>query len=619
MIFGKHINKYYLKYGPLLLLGIAALIVVDVAQLKLPELYRMVVNGMNTGQVEYEGAMTAFNMDFLLDKVCFPLVIVILLMVLGRFAWRIGFFGSSVRIEASLRDEMFDHAKDLSQEYYQVNKVGDLMSLFTNDLETIQDCFGNGALIAIDCIFLGSMAFIKMFRMNHVLALLSLVPMAGLLVLGLSVGRRMMDTWEERQGKFSKLSDFSQETFMGLSVIKAFAKELKELHAFRKISKENEDVNVKFVRLETIFDISIEVFVAVVICLILAFGGYLVYEGTFNAGQLIEFIGYFDAIIWPVLAISFLIDMTARGKASLKRVSKFLDQEIQVKDTEETAKKAESGEAAVPDFRGSIEFRHLSFTYPGSEVEVLHDLCFKIEAGENIGLIGRTGAGKTAIVDLIARTYNVPRGTIFADGVDVLDIPIRELRSHIGYVPQDNFLFSDKISENIGFSFHDKADHRKEITEAAKRSGVYSDIQGFPKKFETILGERGVTVSGGQKQRISIARALIKDAEILILDDSVSAVDTETEREILGHLRETRKGKTTILIAHRISTVEQMDKILFIEDGAVADFGTPKELTERCPAFAEMVRLQRLEDEKNAETLNLMKEGNRAQGEEVMA
>ena len=607
MIFGKHINKYYLKYGPLLLLGLAALVMVDLAQLYLPEFFRMVVNGLNTGQVEYRGEMQAFDMDFLLDRICLPLIGVIFLMVLGRFGWRIGFFGSSVRIEASLRDEMFDHAKDLSQEYYQVNKVGDLMSLFTNDLETIQDCFGNGALVACDCLLLGSLAFIKMFRMNATLALLSLIPMAGLLVLGLSVGRRMMDTWEERQGKFSKLSDFSQETFMGLAVIKAFAKELKELHAFRKISKENEDVNVKFVRLETIFDVCIEIFVAVVICLILAYGGYLVYTKVFNAGQLIEFIGYFDAIIWPVLAISFLIDMTARGKASLKRVSKFLDQEIQVKDTEETSKIAESGEPAVPDFKGSIEFRHLSFTYPGSEVEVLHDLCFKIEAGEN----------KTAIVDLIARTYNVPRGTIFADGVDVLDIPIRELRSHIGYVPQDNFLFSDKISENIGFSCRDKADHMKEITEAAKRSGVYQDITEFPKQFDTVLGERGVTVSGGQKQRISIARALIKNAEILILDDSVSAVDTETEREILQHLRETRKGKTTILIAHRISTVEQMDKILFIEDGAVADFGTPKELETRCEAFAEMVRLQRLEDEKNAETLNLLKAGDRPQGEEV--
>ena len=619
MVFGKHINKYYLKYGPLLLLGLAALVLVDFAQLKLPEFFRTVVNGLNTGQVEYQGAEVPFTMDFLLDKVCLPVIFIIAMMVIGRFGWRIGFFGSSVRIEASLRDEMFDHAKDLSQEYYQVNKVGDLMSLFTNDLETIQDCFGNGALVACDCIFLGSLAFYKMFRMSPALALLSLIPMAGLLVLGLSVGRRMMNTWEERQGKFSKLSDFSQEAFMGLSVIKAFAKELKELHAFRKISKENEDVNVKFVRLETIFDVSIEIFVAVVICLILAYGGYLVYIGTFNAGQLIEFIGYFDAIIWPVLAISFLIDMTARGKASLKRVSKFLDQEIQVKDTEETAKKAESGEPVIPDFKGSIEFRHLSFTYPGSELEVLHDLCFKIEAGENIGLIGRTGAGKTAIVDLVARTYNVPRGTVFADGVDVLDIPIRELRSHIGYVPQDNFLFSDKISENIGFSFRDKADHMKEIVEASKRSGVYSDIQGFPKKFETVLGERGVTVSGGQKQRISIARALIKDAEILILDDSVSAVDTETEREILGHLKETRKGKTTILIAHRISTVEQMDKILFIEDGAVADFGAPKELEARCPAFAEMVRLQRLEDEKNAETMKMAEEGRSTQGEEAMA
>ncbi len=601
MIFGKRINKYYLKFAPLLLLGVAALIVVDVAQLKVPELYRMVVNGLNGAPNEVNGVVRAFDMEFLLQEICLPLIVVIGLMVLCRFLWRVGFFSSSVKIEAALRDEMFDHAKDLSQQYYQVNKVGDLMSLFTNDLETIQDCFGNGIMTFVDALMLGTLSFYKMFRMNWTLALLSMIPMACLFVMALTIGKRMMDKWEERQEKFSKLSDFSQEAFMGLAVIKAFANEVREMKAFRKVSHENEKVNVQFVRYETIFDVSIEFFIASVFCIILGYGGWLVHEGTFTAGELIEFIGYFNAIIWPILAISFLVDMTARGRASLKRVSKFLGEKIDVQDSEEVKKTYADGKKAIPDFHGGIEFSHLSFTHPGSTVEVLHDVSFKIAPGESVGLIGRTGAGKSTIVDLIARTYNVPDGTIFVDGVDVNKMPIAELRRHIAYVPQDNFLFSQKIVNNIAFAFEDEAAHLAEVEEAARLSDVYDDIAEFPRQFNTVLGERGVTVSGGQKQRISIARALMKNAEILILDDSVSAVDTETERVIIENLKKKRTGMTTILIAHRISTVEKMDKILFIEDGKVVDFGTPAELSGRCPEYREMVRLQKLEDERKAE------------------
>ena len=596
LIFGKHINKYYIKYAPYLLLGILALALVDYAQLRVPEFYRMVVNGMNGRRIEYQGVQTPFTMDFVLDHICLPMIFVILAMITGRFLWRIGFFSSSVKVEASLRDEMFDRAKDLSQQYYSVHKVGDLMSLFTNDLETVQDCFGNGIMTACDALLLGGLSFFKMFRMNPLLALLSLIPLGFMFIAALVVGKRMMDKWEERQQKFSDLSDFSQESFTGIAVIKAFAKEAKELMAFRKLNRENEDVNVEYVRLETVFDVSIELAISSVICVILGYGGYLVHEGVFNAGQLIEFIGYFDAIIWPVLAISFLIDMTARGKASLKRISQFLEEKQDVDDSEEVKKHiAENDAEANPDIRGSITFNHLDFTYPGGPIEVLHDMSFTIKAGENVGLIGPTGSGKTTVVDLIARTYNVPNNKILIDGIDVNDMPIKELRRHIAYVPQDNFLFSEKIGANIAFAFEDDS-NREAIEEAAKLSDVYGNIMEFPDAFDTVLGERGVTVSGGQKQRISIARALIKDAEILILDDSVSAVDTKTERVILDNLKKTRAGKTTILIAHRISTIEHMDKIIFIDDGRVVDAGTHEELLSRCPKYAEMVEMQRLED-----------------------
>lgn len=588
MIFGKHMNRYYLRYGWMLLLGLFALVIVDVGQLKIPELYRMVVNGMNRGVVELSGTEHAFDMDFLLDEICLPMVAIIAMMVTGRFLWRVCFFGAAIRVETDLRDRMFDRCRLLSQQYYQVNKVGNLMSLFTNDLETVQDCYGNGVLMFFDALFLGGLALIKMLRMNLWLTLFALVPMALLFVCGSIVGKSMSRKWEIRQEAFSVLSDFSQESFSGIAVIKAFAKETAELLAFCRLNKENENANVDYTRVSTLLMISITLFVESVVCVILGYGGYLVHTGIFNAGEMIEFIGYFTTIVWPIEAVAMLIEMSAKGQASLRRISELLDTPVDVKDAD-----------AVTDLvsvRGGIEFRHLSFTYPGSDTCALEDISFEIHAGENVGIIGKTGAGKTTLVDLLVRTYNVPDGTLFVDGRDVNTIPIKALREHIAYVPQDNFLFSDTIANNIAFAFENSED-QSAIEAAAKRSDVHDNIAEFPKKYQTVLGERGVTVSGGQKQRISIARALMKEAEILILDDSVSAVDTKTERVILDNLRETRKGKTTILIAHRISTIEHMDKIIFVEDGRVAAVGTHAALLDACPAYADMVRRQRLEDE----------------------
>ena len=590
MIFGKHINRYYVKYSWMLLIGIVALILVDFGQLKVPEFYRIVVNGLNEGQTEIDGVMRAFDMDLLLDHVCRPLLIVILMIVGGRFLWRVGFFGSAVKMEADLRERMFDHCRDLSQQYYAVNKVGDLMSLFTNDIETIQDCFGNGLLMFFDAVFLGLLSAFKMVRMNWALAGLSMLPLAALFVAGMTLGKYMSIKWEQRQEAFSKLSDFSQESYSGIAVIKAFAKEAKELAAFRKLNSHNEKVNIEFTKMSTVLHISITFFVESVICVILGYGGWLVHRGIFNAGALIEFMGYFTSIVWPIMAVAMLIDMRARGKASLKRIGELLEAPVDVKDNEEKILDEE------PAVKGSIEFRHMNFTYPGSPIEVLHDVSFRINAGENVGIIGKTGSGKTTLVDLITRIYNVPDGTLFVDGEDVNTIPIKALRKHIAYVPQDNFLFSDTISSNIAFAFED-ADDKDAIRRAAYLADVAGNIEEFPDKYETVLGERGVTVSGGQKQRISIARALMKEAEILILDDSVSAVDTKTEKIILDNLRETRSGRTTILIAHRISTIEHMDKVIYIDDGRIVDVGSHHELMARCKAYDDMVQLQRLEDE----------------------
>ena len=588
MIFGKHINRYYLKYSPVLFLGILALVLVDFLQLEVPRLYKMAINGINDGSVEINGVLHEFNTDFLLDKICLPLIFIILFMVVGRFLWRICFFGSGIKVETDIRRRMFDHCRDLSQQYYQVNKVGNMMSLFTNDLETVQDCFGSGILMFFDALLLGGLAIYKMWMMNGFLALLTLIPMVLLLLVGTIVGKYMRKKWEVRQAAFSDLSDFSQENFSGIAVVKAFVKEFLELLAFKRLNVKNENANVAYTKASTLLNISVTLFVESVICIILGYGGYLVHIGTFNAGELVEFISYFTSIVWPVMAISQLIEMQSRGQASLSRISNLLDAQLDDKDNKDVKDPGE--------IKGDIEFRNLTFKYPDGSYDVLKNVSFKIFAGENVGIIGKTGSGKTTVVDLILRTYNVPDGTLFIDGYDVNTIPIKSVRKHAAYVPQDNFLFSDTIENNIAFATDNGT--LEDVVNAAKNSDVDANISEFAEGYKTVLGERGVTVSGGQKQRISIARALMKNAPILILDDSVSAVDTKTEKTILDNLRNNRKGKTTILIAHRITTVEKMDKIIFINDGEITAVGTHEELVNTCPDYKTMVELQKLEEEK---------------------
>ncbi len=588
MLFGKYINRYYLKYLHLIVFGLIALVVVDAFQLEIPKLYKYLINGITYGEVELNGQIVPFNFDFLLEKICMPMLFIILSIVLGRFLWRICFFGSGIRVETDLRSRMFDHSKNLSQQYYQVNKVGNLMALFTNDIETVQDCFGSGILMFADALFLGGLSLIKMAIMDPLLTILSLIPMAFMLSIVIIVGKYMSKKWERRQEAFSSLSDFSQESFSGIAVIKAFVKEFKELMAFKKLNKENEIANVEYTKASTLLRIFVTLFVESVICIILGYGGYLVYKGTFNAGELMEFIGYFNSIVWPVMAISELIELQSRGRASLKRITELLDAKQDVVDAPDAT--------PIPAVKGDIEFKNLTFRYPDGDYNALTDISVKISAGEHVGIIGKTGSGKTTLVDLILRNYNVEDGTLFVDGLDVNDITIHSLRENTAYVPQDNFLFSDTIQNNIAFA--SDTNDLDAVKHFANLAAVDDNIEEFNDGYSTMLGERGVTVSGGQKQRISIARALMKDAPILILDDSLSAVDTKTEKTLIDNLRTSREGKTTILIAHRISTIEHMDKIIFIDDGKVIAYGTHEELYNGCEEYRNMVELQKLEDEK---------------------
>lgn len=590
MLFGKHINKFYIKYGLWLLLGIATLFAVDYFQLLIPECYRMVINGVKNGVVDVGGGVTeTFDLDFLFRRICVPMFVVIVVMVFGRFLWRMCFFGSGSKVERDLRRKMFDKAKDLSVSYYQREKIGNLMSLFTNDLETVQDCFGSGILMAADAILLGTMSLYKMFVMDWVLTLFTLIPIGLMFAAGMVVGHYMEMKWDERQKAFSDLSDFAQESFSGIAVIKAFVKEFKELLAFKRLNKNNEKANVSYVKASALLNTLVSLFVESVVCIILGYGGYLVYQGKFDAGELMEFIGYFNAIIWPVMSVTELIEMSSRGRASLKRVSELLDA-VQEVDDKPTA-------TDVTEVTGKIEFRHLTFRYPDGDYEALSNVSFTINPGESVGIVGKTGSGKTTVADLILRCYNVPDGTLLIDDKDVNDITIHSLRNFCAYVPQDNFLFSDTIADNI--SFASDTDERALVERSAALADVDDNIREFANGYDTVLGERGVTVSGGQKQRISIARALMKEAAILILDDSVSAVDTDTERVILDNLRQTRKGKTTLLVAHRVTTVQNLDKIVYLDGGKVLDVGTHEQLVARCDEYRNMVELQKLDEEED--------------------
>ena len=587
MLFGKYVNKYYLKYAILFIIGIAALIAVDWIQLYIPEYLGEVVDILQNGGDKNR---------------IFTLGLYVLLvaggMFLGRFLWRITLFNASFRIESEMRHEMFLKAEALPRQYFHETKVGSIMSWFTNDLETITEYFSWGTIMMVDAIFLGIITTIKMVRLDLWMTLICFAPLLLVVIWGFLAEKFFMKRWEERQKAYDELYDFAQENFTGIRVIKAFVKETKEIHAFAKVAKKNADKNISFARLSVIFDVFIEVIISLIFAFVLAFGGYFVYCGfnginpfgldiDLSAPKLVEFVGYLDILIWPMIALGQIVPMRSRSKASLKRVSAYLDTEIRVKSPENAIK--------LENAKGDIEFRNFSFHYPNYDASSLHNVSLTIHSGETIGIVGKIGCGKTTLVNVLLMMYNVEPGTLFVDGHDIMDLDIVSLRNQIAYVPQDNFLFSDTIENNINFGLEESSEEK--AIEGAKFAGVDDDIQGFKDRYQTVSGERGVTLSGGQKQRISIARAYVKDAPILILDDAVSAVDTKTEETILHNISEGRKNKTTLVVASRVSTVSKLDKIIVLNDGQLEAFDTPENLLKTSPTYQKMVKLQELEKE----------------------
>lgn len=575
------------------MLGIIALFIVDYAQLEIPNIMGFIIEKLeNTTLTQPELQIYIAN-----------LIKIALVIVLGRFLWRIFIFGTSRRIDFELRNKMFRHAEKLSQRYYQEKKSGGLMALFTNDLNAIRMAFGPGIMIFFDVLALGSMALYRMYNLDRTITFFAFIPLVMIAVLATFVSKITGKKFKARQKAYENLSDFAQENFYGISVIKAFVNELREIRAFARINKDNYDKNLSFIKASTLMSVGVEMFINVIRVLMIGIGGYLVYRTVgldvadqlkFSIGDLTRYIAYFGSLIWPMMAIGRFINMRSQAKASLQRINKFLDEPLEIHDEDDMVEKC--------TIEGKITFNHLTFSYPSSDQPVLKDISFVINPGELIGIIGPTGSGKTTLVDLLLRLYNVRTNEILIDDCDIMKLPIKPLRDAIGYVPQDNFIFSDIIENNISFS-QDIVD-RSLIEQMAKYSDVHDNIIDFPNQYETMIGERGVTLSGGQKQRISIARALMKKPRILIMDDSFSAVDTKTEESILKNIEAFRQNQTIIIITHRISTIKGADKIILIDEGEIKAIGTHEELYATNRMYQDIVIRQQLETELEGGEIN---------------
>lgn len=587
MVFGRHFYKYYFRYFHTFLIGALALVLVDLFQLEIPEIVGQIIDAIKEETLTKELLLTFTE----------KLLVVAVVVFVGRFLWRICIFGNGCKIEADIRNKMFRHMEKMSQTYFSNNKTGALMALYTNDLQTIRQSFGSGSLMFVDAVALGILAAIKMINLNPILTIICVIPLIIVGAFAMLMRRRISTKVKRNLEAFSSLSDYVQESYSGINVIKAYVKEKRKELLFDGYNKENKDTCIDFVKDHAFVQVTIGAILSIIMVTIIFIGGLLIYQAqtgnvitTFTPGNLVTFNAYFGSLIWPVMAVGDLINLRGQSKASEKRISDLLDETVEINDL-----LVEYNDIDPTTIKGEIKYSNLSFNYPDSEVTVLQNVSFHVNPGEMVGIMGGTGSGKSTIVELLLRLYNIDNDKIFIDDYDIMNMPLKLVRDIIAYVPQETFLFKQTIDENIAFS--DSNLSSEMIAEAATYSGVAKDISEFKDGYNTILGERGVTVSGGQKQRIAIARALIKNAPILIMDDSLSAVDTITESYILNSLRTLRKDKTTIIIAHRITTLETLDKIIVVEDGTVNNIGTHEELLQISEAYKKEVALQELEKE----------------------
>ncbi len=571
-----YLRRYWLRY----LLGMVALFIVDRVNAAVPLLSGELIDGLNTR------AATGFGMPEIWSIVL-RLLGMGAVIALGRFGWRYFLFGSARLVERDLRLDMFAHLETLSMRYYNEHKTGDLMAHFTNDLMSVRRLLGMTVITIFDA---SVMLVLVLWNMiEHVDARLTLIavsPMIVIVIGNVFFGKHMHRRFLQKQEACSELTDQVQESISGIRVIKAFVQEMAQLKAFAKVNAKNREKNLRVVRLVAIAIPILELIIGLSLLMTLLYGGRLAIYGDITPGQFVAFNSYVGMLVWPMIAVGEAVSSVSQGMASLKRIRTILDEQPDIRD---------EGDPAVTALKGTIDLNRLSFTYPGAEDRpALTDITVHVNAGETLAVIGRTGSGKTTLASLLTRLWDTERpNMLMIDGRPVREIPLSVLRRDIAYVPQDSFLFSDTVEHNIAFACENAA--HEDVVRAAQAAQVHENILEFPEGYDTVVGERGVTVSGGQKQRISIARALMKDAPILLLDDALSAVDTDTEEQILSRLRELRQGRTTVIIAHRISTIQHADHVLVLDDGRCAEYGTHAELLALGGIYRSIYDKQQLE------------------------
>ena len=574
MLWG-YIRRHWWQY----LLGIAALFVVDLLNTWIPEMTGNVTDGLKEGTLDSRG----------LKGMVLRILLAGFIITLGRFFWRYFLFGASRAIEREMRDDLFGHLETLSMRYFNFHKTGDLMAHFTNDLQAVRQLLGSTVVTTFDASVMLVLVLVKMIRyVSPRLTLAAVIPMILIIFGDIFFGKAMHRRFLEKQAAFSSLTDQTQEAVSGIRVIKAFVQEKKELLAFSKVNLLNRDKNLGVARLMALVIPLLNFVVGISTLITLLYGGRLAILGEISLGQFVAFNSYVGMLVWPMIAVGECVSSFSQGMASVKRVDVILKEKPDITDGPDTRQD-------ITALRGGIDLKDLSFAYPGAESKIVLDrVSVSVAPGETLAIIGRTGCGKTTLMNLLVRLYDTAdKDMIAVDGVPVRDIPLRVLRRDIAYVPQDSFLFSDTIAANISFGVDGAG--REAVERAAKAAKVHDNIMEFPDGYDTVTGERGVTLSGGQRQRVAIARALLKDAPILMLDDALSAVDTDTEREIVENLKTLRRGRTTLIIAHRISTVRHADHILVLEDGRRAEYGTHEELMSLGGIYRALYEKQQLE------------------------
>ncbi|HEX4424240.1 MAG TPA: ABC transporter ATP-binding protein [Terriglobales bacterium] len=494
--------------------------------------------------------------------------------------------GVSREIEFDLRNDLFQHLEGLSSSFYQRTRTGDIMARATNDLNAVRMLLGPGIMYSANTIVFTVGALIFMHSISPKLTLYAFLPLPIVSVAIQYFGRRIHERFERIQAMFSEISARAQENFSGARVIRAYVQEEAEIAEFETANQEYIARSLRLVRLMGMLWPTLETMLGLAIVLVLWIGGREVILGRMTAGGFVAFNTYMVQLTFPIIALGWVINIFQRGTASMLRINELLVEKPEIADSEVVTE-------GITSIQGAIEFRNLNFAYNGAPV--LHDINLKIPQGSSLAIVGPTGSGKTTLVDLIPRIYDAPPGTVLIDGKPVRDYPLEVLRQNVGFVPQETFLFSDSIRENIAFGVMDASDEA--VRAAAQAASIAEDIEGFPEQYRTMVGERGITLSGGQKQRTAIARAIIRNPRILILDDALSSVDTQTEDKILNHLREIMRGRTTIFISHRVSTVRNADRIAVLHGGRIVELGTHDELIARDGYYTDLYNKQLLEEE----------------------